>query len=105
MKNDLKMFLMTNANNPNDMGFPGGGGGGRWGGGRQGLNANKMVGVNINYEKTDKLKLDGSVRWNHSDNDTYSKNNSKNFIDETRTQYRNSQTHNFSRSNSWNGQM
>ena len=105
MKNDLKMFLMTNANNTNDMGFPGGGGGGRWGGGRQGLNANKMVGVNINYEKTDKLKLDGSVRWNHSDNDTYSKNNSKNFIDETRTQYRNSQTHNFSRSNSWNGQM
>ena len=105
MKNDLKMFLMTNANNTNDMGFPGGGGGGRWGGGRQGLNANKMVGVNINYEKTDKLKLDGSVRWNHSDNDTYSKSNSRNFIDEERTQYRNSQTHNFSRSNSWNGQM
>ena len=105
MKNDLKMFLMTNANNTNDMGFPGGGGGGRWGGGRQGLNANKMVGVNINYEKTDKLKLDGSVRWNHSDNDTYSKSSSRNFIDEERTQYRNSQTHNFSRSNSWNGQM
>jgi len=105
MKNDLKMFLMTNANNTNDMGFPGGGGGGRWGGGRQGLTANKMVGVNINYEKTDKLKLDGSVRWNHSDNDTYSKSNSKNFIDEERTQYRNSQTHSFSRSNNWNGQM
>ncbi len=105
MKNDLKMFLMTNANNTNDMGFPGGGGGGRWGGGRQGLTANKMVGVNINYEKTDKLKLDGSVRWNHSDNDTYSKSNSTNFIDEKRSQYRNSLTHNFSRSNSWNGQM
>ena len=105
MKNDLKMFLMTNANNTNDMGFPGGGGGGRWGGGRQGLNANKMAGVNINYEKTDKLKVDGSVRWNHSDGDTYSRGNSTNFINETTSQYRNSLSQNFSRSNSWNGQM
>ena len=105
MKNDLKVFMMGNANNTNDMGFPGGGGGGRWGAGRQGLNAMKMAGVNLNYEKKDKLTVNGSVRWNHSDGDVYSKSNSKNFIDEQNSQYRNSVSHNFSRSNSWNGQM
>ena len=105
MKNDLKVFMMGNANNTNDMGFPGGGGGGRWGAGRQGLNAMKMAGVNLNYEKKDKLTVNGSVRWNHSDGDVYSKSNSKNFIDEQNSQYRNSVSHNFTRSNSWNGQM
>ena len=39
-----------NPDNTNDMGFPGGGGGFRGGMGRQGLTANKMAGVNINYE-------------------------------------------------------
>ncbi len=105
MMNDFKMFLMANANNTNDMGFPGGGGGGRWGGGRQGLNAMKMTGVNLNYEKKDKLKIDGSVRWNHSDGDVSSKSNSKNFIDEQNSQYRNSVSSSFTRANSWNGQM
>ena len=105
MKNDLKMFLMTNANNTNDMGFPGGGGGGRWGGGRQGLNAMKMTGVNINYEKKDKLKIDGSVRWNHSDGDVFSRSNSQNIFSETVSQFGNSIIQNYSRSNQWNAQM
>ena len=38
MKDNLKVMLFTRANNVNDMGFPGGGGGGRWGQQRQGLN-------------------------------------------------------------------
>ena len=105
MKDDMKMFLMTNANNTNDMGFPGGGGGGRFGAGRQGLNANKMAGVNFNYEKTDKLKVDGSVRWNHSDGDTFSRGNSETFFSGTTSSFGNSRNQNFSRSNSWNGQM
>ena len=105
MKNDLKMFLMTNANNTNDMGFPGGGGGGRWGGGRQGLNAMKMTGVNINYEKKDKLKIDGSIRWNHQDGDTYSKSATETFFSGTTSSFGNSLNQNFSRSNQWNGQM
>ena len=105
MKNDTKVFLMTNANNTNDMGFPGGGGGGRWGGGRQGLNAMKMTGVNINYEKKDKLKLDGSVRWNHQDGDVYSKNSMENFFSGATSTFGNSLSQNFSRSNQWNGQM
>ena len=105
MKDDMKVFLMTNANNTNDMGFPGGGGGGRFGGGRQGLTANKMVGVNMNYEKTDKFKLDGSVRWNHSDGDTWSKGSSENMFSENISSFGNSLSQNFSRSNQWNAQM
>ena len=105
MKNDLKVFLMTNANNTNDQGFPGGGGGGRFGGGRQGLTANKMAGVNINYEKTDKLKVDGSVRWNHGDTDTYSMGNTQNLYSGSLTTYGNSLSQNYTRTNAWNGQM
>ena len=105
MKNDLKVFLMTNANNTNDMGFPGGGGGGRWGGGRQGLTANKMAGVNINYEKTDKLKVDGSVRWNHSDGDVMSKGSTETFFSDKMSSFGNSLSQNYSRSNNWNAQM
>lgn len=105
MKDDLKVFLMTNANNTNDMGFPGGGGGGRFGGGRQGLNAMKMTGLNLNYEKKDKLKIDGSVRWNHSDGDTYSKSSSETFFSGTTSSFGNSISQNYSRSNQWNAQM
>ena len=105
MMNDTKVFLMTNANNTNDMGFPGGGGGGRWGGGRQGLTANKMTGVNFNYENTDKLKLDGSVRWNHSNGDAFSKRTSETFYSQSTSQYSNNVSHNFTRSNNWNAQM
>ena len=105
MKDDLKVFLMSNANNTNDQGFPGGGGGGRFGGGRQGLNAMKMTGLNLNYEKTNKLTIDGSIRWNHSDGDTYSKSATESFYSGTTTSFSNSKSQNFSRSNQWNGQM
>ena len=105
MKDDMKVFLMTNANNTNDMGFPGGGGGGRFGGGRQGLTANKMAGLNLNYEKKNKLKVDGSVRWNHSDGDTWSKSSMENFFGSTTSSFGNSLSQNFSRSNQWNAQM
>ena len=105
MKDASKVFLMTNANNTSDMGFPGGGGGGRFGGGRQGLNATKMVGLNLNYEKTDKFKLDGSVRWNHSDGDVFSKSSTENFYSGTTSSFGNSIKQNFSRSNQWNAQM
>ena len=104
MKDNTKVFLMTNANNTNDMGFPGGGGGGRFGGGRQGLNANKMAGVNLNYE-ANKVKLDGSVRWNHGDGDALAKTNSQTFFSETTSQWSNSLSQNYTRNNSWNGQM
>jgi hypothetical protein len=102
---DLRVMAFGNANNVNDMGFGGGGGGGRFGGGgRNGLQAAKMVGVNVNYEKKDKLKLDGSVRWNHNDGDAWSRRASENFVSTTGS-FSNSVNQNFSRSNAWEGQM
>ena len=105
MQDDVRVMAFARANNVNDMGFPGGGGGGRWGGQRQGLNAAKMLGVNVNYEKKDKLKMDGSVRWNHSDGDQLSKRSSEQIFNETTSSFSNSIGTNLSRSNSWNGQM
>ena len=105
MKDNMKVFLMANANNTNDMGFPGGGGGARFGGGRQGLNAMKMVGANLNYEKTNKFKLDGSVRWNHTDGDLFRKSSTENFFSGTTSSFGNSVSQSFSRSNQWNAQM
>ena len=103
MKQDMTMMVMASANNVNDMGF--GGGGGRFGMGRQGLTATKMVGLNMNYEKTGKLTLDGSVRWNHNDGDAFSKGNSESFFSSTVSQFGNNKNQNFSRSNGWDAQM
>ncbi len=103
MKNDLKVFLMSSANNVNDMGF--GMGGGRFGGGRQGLVATKMTGVNLNYEKKGKLKLDGSVRWNHSDGDAVISRSTENFISSTESTFGNSLTSNKTRANSWDARL
>ena len=104
MQDATKVFLMTNANNTNDMGFPGGGGGGRFGGGRQGLTASKMTGLNLNYEGA-KLKLDGSVRWNHSDGDAFTKRSTENIYSSTMSQYSNSIGSNFTRTNAWDARM
>ena len=80
-------------------------GGGRFGGGgRNGLNASKMVGLNLNYEKKGIVKLDGSVRWNHSDGDAYSKRSSENFVSTTGS-FTNSTNNNYTRGNSWNSQL
>ena len=105
MKDNLKVMLFTRANNVNDMGFPGGGGGGRWGQQRQGLNATKMIGVNINYEKKDRLKLDGSVRWNHADGDQLSRVSSETIFGTSTSTFGNSLTQNYTCSNNWNAQM
>lgn len=101
MKGDFKLFGMGNANNVNDMGF--GGRGGFLGRGRNGLNASKMAGVNLNYEKKDTLKIDGSVRWNHSDGDVWSKSSSENYVS-TVGSFSNNVNQSFSRSNNFNAQ-
>jgi hypothetical protein len=97
--------MMTNANNTNDMGFPGGGGGGRFGGGRQGLTANKMTGVNLNYENSGTLKLDGSVRWNHSDGDATVRRSTEDFFSASTSSFGNSLNGNMTRSNSWDARF
>ena len=103
MKQDMTLMMMASANNVNDMGF--GGGGGRFGMGRQGLTATKMVGVNLNYEKKNKLTLDGSIRWNHSDGDAFSKSSSETFFSSSLSQFGNSKNQNFTRTNGWDAQM
>ncbi|MBM6993899.1 MAG: TonB-dependent receptor [Prevotella sp.] len=97
----MRVFGMGNANNVNDMGFGGRGGG--FGRGRNGLNATKMAGVNLNYEKKDTLKIDGSVRWNHSDGDVYTKSSTENFVS-TVGSFSNSINQNYSRSDQMNAQ-
>ena len=103
-QDQTKVFVMGNANNTNDKGFPGGGGGGNFGGGRQGLNANKMLGVNFNHEPSDKLKLNGSVRWNHADGDTRTEQSAENFVSNTGS-FSNSLNQQYSRSDGWNARM
>ena len=105
MKDNWRTMAFVNANNVNDMGFGGGGGGGRFGGGgRNGLQAAKMGALNFNYEEKDKLKWDGSVRWNHGDGDAWSRRSTENFVSRTGS-FSESVNQNYSRSDSWNAQM
>ena len=101
---DLKIFIPLSANNVNDMGFPGGGGG-RFGGGRQGLTATKMAGFNLNYEKKDRFKFDGSIRWNHNDGDDVVRRSTEDFMSGSSSTFSNSVTGNMTRGNSWNARF
>lgn len=103
-QDNTRAMLMGNFNNTNDMGFPGGGGGGRYGGGRQGLNTMKMVGGNFNYNKDKKLQIDGSLRWNHSNGNVHTINSSENFVSQAGS-FSNSDNQNFTRSNGWDARM
>ena len=100
-----KVMVLGSANNTNDMGFPGGGGGGRFGAGRQGLNAAKMIGTNIVYEKTKMFELTGSVRWNHSDGDAHTEESSESFLGSSTSSFSNAVSQNYTRSDSWNAQF
>lgn len=86
------------ANNVNDRGFGGRGGG--WGG-NNGLNSSKMLGTNLNYEIKDKFKFNGSIRWNHSDSDQRTKSSTENFVS-TAKSFGNSLSQNYSRGDNWN---
>ena len=104
MRDNTRIMSMLNANNVNDMGFGGGGFGGRFGGGgRSGLQASKMAMVNFNYEKKNVILLDGSVTWNHRDGDTWSRTSSENFMNPG-SPFSESGSQNFNRSNSWSAQ-
>ena len=100
----MRVMGFFNANNTNDMGFPGGGGGGRFGGARNGLNSSKMVGLNMNYEIKDKFKMNGNLRWNHRDGDVASRSSSENFVSQ-KSSFSNSLSNSYSRSDSWNANM
>lgn len=70
--------IIGSANNVNDQGFSGGGGGPRWCS-NNGLNATKMLGANF-ATQTNKLELGGSVRYNFQDADISSINSSERFL-------------------------
>lgn len=104
MKDKLRVMAMGNFNNTNDMGFGGRGGG--FSRGRNGLNTSNMAGVNVNYEETDKLKADGSIRWNHNTNDASTRSSSEQFVtSETAVQsFANNLSQSFSKDKSFNAQ-
>ena len=93
----MKIMVMGNANNVNDAGFGGGRG---FSAPKMGLNASKMLGVNMNYDDGNKLQMDGSLRWNHSDGDTRSEVATENFVS-TLGSFSNSLSQAYNRSNSW----
>ena len=103
-KDDLRVMMLGAANNTNDMGFPGGGGRGGFGRNNNGLNALKMVGANVNYEKKDRILIDGSLRWNHSNGDIASIVSAENFVGST-SSYSNSISNLYKRGNEWNARM
>ena len=94
----LRLMLVGDANNVNDMGFGGGPRGG-FGQRREGLNDSKMIGLNMNYDYG-KLKMDGSLRWNHRNGDIYARSASENFVS-TSGAFTNSLSQKYTRSNSW----
>ncbi len=101
-KDKLRLIALGNFNNTNDMGFSGRGGG--FGRGRNGLNTSNMAGVNVNYEEKDKLKVDGSVRWNHATNDAYTRSSSEQFVTATTPvqSFTNNLSQDYSKNKSWN---
>ena len=103
-KDKYRIMLFASANNTNDMGFPGGGGRGRFGGNRNGLNTAKMVGTNFNYENKGKLRLDASLRWNHTNGDIWSKTSTENFVS-TVGSFSNSLSQRYTRGNSWDARL
>lgn len=96
----MQAMVFGNFNNNNDRGFPGGGGRGRFGNVKNGLNTKKMLGANFNYEEKDKLKIDGHMRWNHSDNDTRAEQSAE-YFNGGRSSFSNSLNQSYSRRDKW----
>lgn len=89
--------IIGSANNVNDQGFSGGGGGPRWRR-NNGLNATKMLGANFATE-TEKLELGGSVRYNYRDADMVTRGNSEDFL---RNSYSNKNGHDRNKTTDFN---
>lgn len=94
-----QISVIGSANNVNDQGFSGGGGGPRWRP-NNGLNAPKEFGLNFATE-TSKLDMGGSVRFNSSDADVAGINSSERFL-QTGSSYSNSNSHNWNKNKSFN---
>lgn len=91
-----RFVLMGNANNKEENA-------GWWN--RRGLNTNKMLGTNLNYDDGEKLKVDLSVRWNHRNGDNRNENASENFYSQDYRTFSNRMSVNLTRNNNWNGNL
>ena len=102
---DMRYTFMGNANNVNDRNFSGRGGRGR--GNNNGQRETKTGALDISYENQKNLKLSGRVTWNHADADNWNRTGSENFVLSSRGggAFSNSISQNYSRSNSWTGNM
>ena len=70
---------------------------------RRGLNSRKMLGSNFNFDN-DKVKVDASIRWNHRGGDNQTENAKEDFYS-AGSNFSNTITANFTRSNNWWGNM
>lgn len=102
MRDNIRIMGFGSANNVGDKGFPGGGG--FRGSNSNGLSASKMLGVNLNYQNAKILTLDAFVRWNHNDNDTWSRKAVENFVS-TSNAFSNSLSQSFQRRDRWNARV
>ena len=91
-----RIMIMGNANNKEENA-------GWWN--RRGLNTNKMLSGNLNYDDDEKLKVDLSVRWNHRNGDNRNENARENFYSQDYRTFSNSTSVNLTRSNNWNGNL
>lgn len=91
--------LIGSANNVNDQGFSGGGGGPRFRS-NNGLTATKMIGANF-ATQTDKIEIGGSARFNYSDQDAISSNSSERFLTSS-SSFSNSNSKNRNKNTSFN---
>ena len=91
-----RLVLMGNLNNKEENA-------GWWN--RRGLNANKTVGTNLNYDDGKRLKADASIRWNHRDGDNENSGSSENFYSQDYRTFANNTSKQLSRRNNWNGEI
>ncbi|WP_405371057.1 TonB-dependent receptor [Phocaeicola sp.] len=90
-KGSNQFTVIGSANNVNDNGFPGGGGGGHWRK-ENGLTAIKMGGFNF-ATKNEKLEAGGSVNFNYKDADMLSKQSSETFVSTENSSFQNAFDH------------
>jgi hypothetical protein len=101
-----QMTLMGSMNNVNDQGF---GGGGSWGrGNSNGLLARKNAGFNFNYDNGKKetengrFSINGNVRIDHTNTDSWSLVNSESFYSSTTSSYANRNNQSYARNTNFN---
>ena len=104
----MRYTFMGNANNVNDRNFSGRGGRGRGNG--NGQRDTKTAALDASYESGRKanggnLRWSGRVTWNRQDADNWNRTGSENFVNTRGGAFSNSINQNYSRNNSWTGNM